>query len=84
VPQLAQTMRSALPIRRSSAGTFQVMRRTLGTDLQQHGTIKDAQGVLRHASIKTTGDVYVQQIPKRPRGNQLANTGNFGAAAASW
>ena len=24
--------------------TFQVMRRTLGTDLQHHGTIKDAQG----------------------------------------
>ena len=44
--------------------TFQVMRRTLGSDLQQHGTIKDAQGVLRHASIKTTGDVYVQQIRK--------------------
>jgi integrase len=24
--------------------TFQVMRRTLGTDLQEHGTLKDAQG----------------------------------------
>jgi integrase len=43
--------------------TFQVMRRTLGTDLQKHGTLKDAQGVLRHASIKTTADVYVQEIP---------------------
>jgi len=40
--------------------TFQVMRRTLGTDLQEHGTLKDAQGALRHASIKTTGDVYMQ------------------------
>ena len=38
------------------------MRRTLGTDLQKHGTLKDAQGALRHASIKTTGDVYVQTI----------------------
>jgi integrase len=47
--------------------TFQVMRRTLGTDLQLHGTIKDVQGVLRHASIKTTGDVYVQQIPQSVR-----------------
>jgi hypothetical protein len=28
--------------------------------LQQHGTLKDTQGMLRHASIKTTGDVYVQ------------------------
>ena len=42
--------------------TFQVMRRTLGTNLQHHGTLKDAQGALRHASIKTTGDVYVQMI----------------------
>ncbi|HLJ79472.1 MAG TPA: hypothetical protein VKT75_18800 [Acidobacteriaceae bacterium] len=41
---------------------FQVMRRTLGTDMQQHGTLKDTQGMLRHASIKTTGDVYVQTI----------------------
>jgi integrase len=42
--------------------TFQVMRRTLGTDLQKHGTLKDAQGALRHASISTTGNVYMQQI----------------------
>lgn len=42
--------------------TFQVMRRTLGTDFQHHGTLKDAQGALRHASIRTTGDVYVQTI----------------------
>ena len=43
--------------------TFQVMRRTLGTDMQHHGTMKDAQGILRHASITTTGNVYMQQIP---------------------
>ena len=42
--------------------TFQVMRRTLGTDMQGHGSLKDTQMVLRHASIKTTGDVYVQEI----------------------
>jgi|UPI00047E67F2 integrase len=42
--------------------TFQVMRRTMGTDLQHYGTLKDAQGALRHASIKTTGDVYMQSI----------------------
>jgi hypothetical protein len=42
--------------------TFQVMRRTLGTDLQKHGSLKDAQGALRHASINTTGDVYVPTI----------------------
>ena len=42
--------------------TFQVMRRMLGTDMQKHRTLKDAQGMLRHASILTTGDVYVQTI----------------------
>ena len=34
--------------------TFQVMRRTLGTDLQEHGTLKDAQGALRHASYRAS------------------------------
>jgi integrase len=43
--------------------TFQVMRRTLGTDLQRYGTMKDAQQILRHASIRTTANVYMQQIP---------------------
>ena len=38
------------------------MRRTLGTDMQHHGSLKDTQGMLRHASIRTTGDVYVQTI----------------------
>jgi hypothetical protein len=38
------------------------MRRTLGTDMQKHGTLKDTQSMLRHASIQTTGDVYVQMI----------------------
>ena len=47
--------------------TFQVMRRTLGTDLQRHGTMKDAQGALRHASIKTTADVYMQEVPQSVR-----------------
>ena len=43
--------------------TFQVMRRTLGTDLQQHGSMKDAQRILRHASIRTTANIYMQPIP---------------------
>jgi hypothetical protein len=42
--------------------TFQVMRRTLGTDLQKHGSLKTLKGPLRHASIETTGDVYVLTI----------------------
>ena len=29
--------------------------------------MKDAQSALRHASIKTTADVYVQQIPESVR-----------------
>ncbi len=44
--------------------TFQVLRRTLGTDMQKHGTLKDTQSILRHASIQTTGDVYVQRIDR--------------------
>ena len=40
--------------------TFQVMRRTLGTDLQHYGTLKDAQVALRHKSSKTTCDIYMQ------------------------
>ena len=54
--------------------TFQVMRRTLGTDLQRHGTMKDIQGALRHASIKTAGDVYVQPIPSSVRAAINART----------
>jgi integrase len=42
--------------------TFQVMRRTLGTDMQKHGSLKDTQSILRHASSRTTGDIYVQPI----------------------
>jgi integrase len=42
--------------------TFQVMRRTLGTELQHPGSLKDTQSILRHASIKTIGDIYVQPI----------------------
>lgn len=58
--------------------TFQVMRRTLGTDLQKHGTMKDAQGALRHASIKTTADVYMQEIPESVRAAINSRTrGNF-------
>lgn len=38
------------------------MRRSLGTHLSDHGTLKDTQGALRHASITTTGNVYVQIV----------------------
>ena len=42
--------------------TFQVMRRSLGTHLSRHGPLKDTQGALRHASITTTGNAYVQVV----------------------
>jgi hypothetical protein len=38
------------------------MRRSLGTHLSGHGTLKDTRGALRHASITTTGNVYVQVV----------------------
>ena len=54
--------------------TFQVMRRTLGTDMQQHGTLKDTQGMLRHASIKTTGRcLRSDDRTERPRRCELAH-----------
>jgi integrase len=37
--------------------TFQVLRRTFGTTMQMHGTMKDVQAHLRHASIATTGNI---------------------------
>ena len=54
--------------------TFQVMRRTMGTDMQHHGSLKDTQGALRHASIKTTGDVYVQTIDESVLGAMNSRT----------
>jgi hypothetical protein len=35
----------------------------IGTDLQKHGTMKDAQTILRHKHIKTTAQVYMDHIP---------------------
>jgi hypothetical protein len=36
---------------------------TSGTDLQKHGSMKDAQTILRHKHIKTTAEVYMDHIP---------------------
>ena len=54
--------------------TFQVLRRTFGTTMQKHGTMKDVQAHLRHASITTTADIYVQQIPESVRAAVNATT----------
>jgi integrase len=45
--------------------TFQVMRRTLATDLQGFGTLKDAQTALRHKNPGTTAGIYIQPIDTR-------------------
>ena len=38
--------------------TFQVLRRTFGITTQKHGSMKDVQAHLCHASITTTGNIY--------------------------
>jgi hypothetical protein len=43
---------------------FQVLRRTVCTDMQSFGTMKDAQTALRHQSIHTTANIYMQPVPK--------------------
>ena len=47
--------------------TFQVLRRSFATRNQKRGSMKDVQEHLRHASIETTGNVYVQAIPESVR-----------------
>jgi integrase len=44
--------------------TFQVIRRTMATLSQTKGTVKDTQGVMRHARLPTTTDVYMQVLPE--------------------
>lgn len=61
--------------------TFQVMRRTVGTDLQLYGTLKDAQVALRHKSIKTTANIYMQPVPESVKAALNGRTAAvFGAA----
>jgi integrase len=44
--------------------TFQALRRTVGTHMQDHGTVKRAQTLLRHGSADTTMKHYQKRIPK--------------------
>ena len=44
--------------------TFQVLRRSVATRSQKHGTMKDVQQLMRHSSIETTAEVYMQPIPE--------------------
>lgn len=44
--------------------THQCLRRTCSTYLLPHGSVKDVQSHLRHASSRTTLDVYTKDIPQ--------------------
>jgi integrase len=47
--------------------SFQVIRRTIATLGQHKGSVKDIQGLLRHAKPSTTAEVYMQEIPESVR-----------------
>lgn len=42
---------------------FQVMRRTMATQAQTMGSVKDIQAHLRHAKADTTANEYMQELP---------------------
>ena len=63
--------------------TFQVMRRTVATDLQFHGSPKDAQTLLRHASVTTTLDIYQQSVSESVKGALNSRTEAVFASAKS-
>ncbi len=46
---------------------YQVIRRTFATLIQKHGSVKDAQTQLRHASPNLTVGTYMQAIPESVR-----------------
>jgi integrase len=45
---------------------FQILRRTFATNAQG-GNLKDVQTHLRHSTVGTTANVYVQAIPESVR-----------------
>ncbi len=52
--------------------TYQCLRRTFATHFQKYGLPKDAQSIMRHASIEMTMNVYTQPIPQSAREAQEA------------
>jgi integrase len=44
--------------------THQILRRTTATHFQKHGTVKDAQTLLRHTDAQTTLKHYVKELPE--------------------
>jgi hypothetical protein len=63
--------------------TFQVLRRTVGADLQFYGTLKDAQAALRHKSAGTTANVYMQPVSQSLRAALNVRTKAVFAASLS-
>jgi integrase len=43
---------------------FQVMRRTMATQAQKMGSVKDIQAHLRHSRPDTTANEYMQELPE--------------------
>ena len=43
---------------------FQVMRRTMATQAQGMGSVKDIRAHLRHAKADTTANEYMQKLPE--------------------
>src|SRR5208283_4895459 len=56
-----------------SGVNFQVLRRTVATHMQDHGNVKSAQALLRHASAQTTMEYYQKTLDE-----------NVIRASASW
>jgi integrase len=43
---------------------FQILRRTMATQAQKMGSVKDIQAHLRHARPDTTANEYMQALPE--------------------
>ncbi len=43
---------------------FQIMRRTMATQAQKMGSVKDIQAHLRHSRPDTTANEYMQELPE--------------------
>ena len=43
---------------------FQILRRTMATQTQCIGSMKDTQAHLRHAKADTTANKYMQELPE--------------------
>jgi integrase len=56
----------ALQLGISAPVTFQVLRRSFAT-WNRVGSLKDTQGIMGHARIETTGNVYSQDVPESER-----------------